>query len=174
MSVDVTKIYRFPGQVTLGSDALGYTRSGAGSITFRPVQAKIPLLSEERGITKLGLVHGGYDVKASVELIQWDATTLKHLFPGLVSTTTVTINPSTTVPGTRLDQTSGYYYSFQFLSNNTVDGTNKLKVTATKICASIAPESEMFVGLGRDNSLMLDVDFMWDGTSMLWKIEFGT
>ena len=170
MSRDITKIFRQPGQVTLGSDALGFTRSGAGSCTIFPIIGKIPLTSEERGITKIGMIHGGYDVKAVVELLQWDATTLKHLFPNLTSGTTATIDPDTTVPGTRLDQTTGYKYTFEFLSD--IATPNRLKITAPVVVASISPDQPIRLGLSQDNYMVLDIDFVFNEATHLWKIEY--
>lgn len=158
MAGDATKIKRRAGEVTLGSDALGYTARGRGVLTLEVVNRRIPILTESRGITPVGFIAGGVAIRMHVALLEWSAATLKWLFPGYVSSTTVSLAPDTVVPGTRLDASATLSTSFSFTSSPA-----GLTIAADLVVASIS-ESPVYIGIEEDNVLMLDVDVVYDGS----------
>lgn len=159
MAGDATKIIRKAGEVTLNSsEALGYTARGRGVLLLTVAIRRIPLYSEARGITPIGMVAGGVAVKMQVALIEWNANTLKWLFPGYTSGTTVSLAPDTVVPGTRLDTSSTYSTSFSFASN-----PSGLTITADKVVPSIS-EEPVFIGIEEENILLMDLDVIYDGS----------
>lgn len=159
MSGDATKIIRKAGEVTLNSsEALGYTARGRGVLLLTVSNRRIPIFSEARGITPIGMIAGGVAVKMQVALLEWNANTLKWLFPGYTSGTTVSLAPDTVVPGTRLDGSATLSTSFSFASS-----PSGLTITADKVVPSIADEP-IYIGIEEDNVLVLDLDVVYDGS----------
>lgn len=165
MTQSATSIYRFAGELTVGS-GLGYTARGQAVLWVGISLRRIFVYTEARGITPVACIAGGVSVRCRAHLLEMKNATFARLFPGYVSSTTVSLQPATIVPGTRLDRTQNSSMTF-------TSSPSGLSITADRVVTGIS-EDPVYIGIEQDNTMVIEVDPVFnDGDTNFFTITLS-
>lgn len=156
-------LYRVRGELSVGSDALGYTARDRACFSAAFIYDKEPLYNEVSGSTIVGMLKVGDALSWRIELIEWKSAVLAKCFPGLTSGLTASVDPETVPPGYRMDSDSNLRFTLSFTSD---DGVFNVSADRTICAVSATP-----VDFGRGEELMvtLEGDAVWDGSGALYS-----